>query len=207
MFERFTDLARQVVVQAQEEARFFNHNYIGSEHLLLGLLRVESGEAFKALEALGVTSERAREVAEEILGQGKPDAQTHMPFTPRAKKVLEWSLRVALRLDHSYIGSEHILLALLENGGGGVAMQIFARLETDTELLHEDMMARLGFIPAIPTTVLVLDLANFGLGKRYEKLRLLMTELGTDHPECELELARCLEAVSRRLRKELAVQD
>ena len=114
MFERFTDRARRVVVLAQEEARILDHNYIGTEHILLGLLQEGEGVAAKALESLGISLEAVRQQVEEIIGQGQQAPSGHIPFTPRAKKVLELSLREALQLGHNYIGTEHILLALLE---------------------------------------------------------------------------------------------
>jgi ATP-dependent Clp protease ATP-binding subunit ClpC len=114
MFERFTDRARRVVVLAQEEARMLNHNYIGTEHILLGLIHEGEGVAAKALESLGISLEAVRQQVEEIIGQGQQAPSGHIPFTPRAKKVLELTFREALRLGHNYIGTEHILLALLE---------------------------------------------------------------------------------------------
>ena len=117
MFERFTDRARRVVVLAQEEARMLNHNYIGTEHILLGLIHEGEGVAAKALESLGIALEGVRAQVEEIIGQGQQSPSGHIPFTPRAKKVLELSLREALQLGHNYIGTEHILLALLELDG------------------------------------------------------------------------------------------
>ena len=120
MFERFTDRARRVVVLAQEEARMLNHNYIGTEHLLLGLIHEGEGVAAKALDSMGITLTGAREQVQDIIGPGQQAPSGHIPFTPRAKKVLELSLREALQLGHNYIGTEHILLALLEfeNGDG-----------------------------------------------------------------------------------------
>src|SRR5437899_1639275 len=118
MFERFTDRARRVVVLAQEEARMLNHNYIGTEHILLGLIHEGEGVAAKALESLGISLEGVRQQVEEIIGQGQQAPSGHIPFTPRAKKVLELSLREALQLGHNYIGTEHILLGLIREGEG-----------------------------------------------------------------------------------------
>src|SRR6266851_1874809 len=118
MFERFTDRARRVVVLAQEEARMLNHNYIGTEHILLGLIHEGEGVAAKALESLGISLEAVRQQVEEIIGQGQQAPSGHIPFTPRAKKVLELSLREARRLGHNYIGTEHILLGLIHEGDG-----------------------------------------------------------------------------------------
>jgi ATP-dependent Clp protease ATP-binding subunit ClpC len=121
MFERFTDRARRVVVLAQEEAKMLNHNYIGTEHILLGLIHEGEGVAAKALESMGISLDAVREQVQDIIGQGQQQPTGHIPFTPRAKKVLELSLREALQLGHNYIGTEHILLALLElEAGAGV---------------------------------------------------------------------------------------
>jgi hypothetical protein len=127
MFERFTDRARRVVVLAQEEARLLNHNYIGTEHILLGLIHEGEGVAAKALESLGISLEAVRAQVEEIIGQGQSAPTGHIPFTPRAKKVLELSLREALQLGHNYIGTEHILLGLIREGEG-VAAQLLVKL-------------------------------------------------------------------------------
>ncbi len=126
MFERFTDRARRVVVLAQEEAIGLNHNYIGTEHILLGLLRQEDGVAARALVSLGVSLDEARLKVEGIIGRGQDTPSGHVPFTPRSKKVLELSLREALTLGHNYIGTEHILLGLLQEGEG-VAAQILVQ--------------------------------------------------------------------------------
>jgi ATP-dependent Clp protease ATP-binding subunit ClpC len=123
MFERFTDRARRVVVLAQEEARLLDHNYIGTEHLLLGLLREGQGVAAEALEALGVDLAEVRSRVEGMIGRGQHEQSGHIPFTPRAKKVLEMSLREAMNLGHDDIGTEHILLGLAREGQG-VAAQV-----------------------------------------------------------------------------------
>jgi ATP-dependent Clp protease ATP-binding subunit ClpC len=130
MFERFTDRARRVVVLAQEEARMLNHNYIGTEHILLGLIHEGEGVAAKALESLNISLEAVRSQVEEIIGQGQAAPTGHIPFTPRAKKVLELSLREALQLGHNYIGTEHILLGLIREGEG-VAAQVLQKLGAD----------------------------------------------------------------------------
>src|SRR5690554_6865551 len=130
MFERFTDRARRVVVLAQEEARMLNHNYIGTEHILLGLIHEGEGVAAKALESLGISLEAVRDQVQEIIGQGQQAPSGHIPFTPRAKKVLELSLREALQLGHNYIGTEHILLGLIREGEG-VAAQVLGKLGAD----------------------------------------------------------------------------
>jgi ATP-dependent Clp protease ATP-binding subunit ClpC len=130
MFERFTDRARRVVVLSQEEARRFSHNYIGSEHILLGLMREEGGVASQALESLGLTVDAVQKCVEDVVGRGSESPGGHIPFTPRAKKVLELALREALQLGHNYIGTEHLLLGLLREGEG-VAMQILFKLNVD----------------------------------------------------------------------------
>jgi hypothetical protein len=127
MFERFTDRARRVVVLAQEEARLLNHNYIGTEHILLGLIHEGEGVAAKALESLGISLEAVRAQVEQIIGRGEETPSGHIPFTPRTKKVLELSLREALQLGHNYIGTEHILLGLIREGQG-VAAQVLVKL-------------------------------------------------------------------------------
>jgi ATP-dependent Clp protease ATP-binding subunit ClpC len=127
MFERFTESARRVVVLAQEEARMLDHNYIGTEHILLGLIHEGDGVAARVIESKGLTLEAAREQVEAMIGRGSAAPTGHIPFTPRAKKVLELSLREALELNMSYIGTEHILLGLIREGHG-VGAQILERL-------------------------------------------------------------------------------
>ena len=136
VFERFTDRARRVVVLAQEEARLLNHNYIGTEHILLGLIHEGEGVAAKALESLGISLEAVRSQVEEIIGQGGSSPSGHIPFTPRAKKVLELSLREALQLGHNYIGTEHILLGLIREGEG-VAAQVLVKLGADLSRVRQ----------------------------------------------------------------------
>ncbi len=139
MFERFTDRARRVVVLAQEEARLLNHNYIGTEHILLGLLNEGEGIAAKALESLGINLSAVREQVVEIIGQGQQAPTGHIPFTPRAKKVLELSLREALQLGHNYIGTEHILLGLIREGEG-VAAQVLQKLGAELQKVRQTVI-------------------------------------------------------------------
>jgi ATP-dependent Clp protease ATP-binding subunit ClpC len=139
VFERFTDRARRVVVLAQEEARLLNHNYIGTEHILLGLIHEGEGVAAKALESLGISLEAVRNQVEEIIGQGGSSPSGHIPFTPRAKKVLELSLREALQLGHNYIGTEHILLGLIREGEG-VAAQVLVKLGADLSRVRQQVI-------------------------------------------------------------------
>jgi len=166
MFERFTDRARRVVVLAQEEARMLNHNYIGTEHILLGLIHEGEGVAAKALESLGISLDAVRQQVEEIIGQGQQAPSGHIPFTPRAKKVLELSLREALQLGHNYIGTEHILLGLIREGEG-VAAQVLVKLGADLNKVRQQVIQLLnGYqskepagtaAESTPSTSLVLD--------------------------------------------------
>jgi ATP-dependent Clp protease ATP-binding subunit ClpC len=143
MFERFTDRARRVVVLAQEEARMLDHNYIGTEHILLGLSHEGEGVAAKALESLGIRLEAVRQQVEEIIGRGQHAPSGHIPFTPRAKKVLELSLREALQLSHNYIGTEHILLGLIREGDG-VAARVLVRLGADLNRVRQQVIQLVG---------------------------------------------------------------
>ena len=168
MFECFTDRARRVVVLAQEEARMLNHNYIGTEHILLGLIHEGEGVAAKGLESLGISLEGVRAQVEEIIGQGQQAPSGHIPFTPRAKKVLELSLREALQLGHNYIGTEHILLGLIREGEG-VAAQVLVKLGADLNRVRQQVIQLLsgyqgkeavasgGPAEGTPSTSLVLD--------------------------------------------------
>src|SRR5690554_584508 len=139
MFERFTDRARRVVVLAQEEARMLNHNYIGTEHILLGLIHEGEGVAAKALESLSISLDAVRQQVQEIIGEGQQAPSGHIPFTPRAKKVLELSLREALQLGHNYIGTEHILLGLIREGEG-VAAQVLNKLGADLNRVRQQVI-------------------------------------------------------------------
>ena len=139
MFEQFTDRARRVIVLAQEEARLLNHNYIGTEHLLLGLVREGEGVAATALELLGIRLEALRSQVEQIIGRGQQAPSGHIPFTPRAKTVLELSLREALQLGHDYIGTEHILLGLIREGQG-VAAQVLVNLGADLSRARQQVL-------------------------------------------------------------------
>jgi ATP-dependent Clp protease ATP-binding subunit ClpC len=204
MFERFTDRARRVVVLAQEEARMLNHNYIGTEHILLGLIHEGEGVAAKALESLGISLEAVRQQVEEIIGQGQQAPSGHIPFTPRAKKVLELSLREALQLGHNYIGTEHILLGLIREGDG-VAAQVLVKLGADLnrvrqqviQLLHgyqgkEPASAPGGGAESAPSTSLVLDQfgRNLTQGAREGKLDPVIGR--------EKEIERVMQVLSRR---------
>jgi ATP-dependent Clp protease ATP-binding subunit ClpC len=203
MFERFTDRARRVVVLAQEEARMLNHNYIGTEHILLGLIHEGEGVAAKALESLGISLEGVRQQVEEIIGQGQQAPSGHIPFTPRAKKVLELSLREALQLGHNYIGTEHILLGLIREGEG-VAAQVLVKLGADLNRVRQQVIQLLsgyqGKEPAAagaagegtPSTSLVLDQfgRNLTQGARESKLDPVIGR--------EKEIERVMQVLSRR---------
>ncbi|HEX5495941.1 MAG TPA: Clp protease N-terminal domain-containing protein, partial [Mycobacteriales bacterium] len=201
MFERFTDRARRVVVLAQEEARMLNHNYIGTEHILLGLIHEGEGVAAKALESLGISLEGVRQQVEEIIGQGQQAPSGHIPFTPRAKKVLELSLREALQLGHNYIGTEHILLGLIREGEG-VAAQVLVKLGADLNRVRQQVIQLLsgyqGKEPAgtasegTPSTSLVLDQfgRNLTQAAREQKLDPVIGR--------EKEIERLMQVLSRR---------
>ena len=149
MFERFTEGARQVMVLAQEEAGALNHNYIGTEHLLLALIHEGEGVAAKALESLNISLDAAVQQVEEIIGPGQAPPTGHIPFTPRAKNVLELSFREALRLGHNHIGTEHLLLGLVREGEG-VAAQILWRLGADMNRVGQTVIELLpGYRPGM----------------------------------------------------------
>ncbi len=204
MFERFTDRARRVVVLAQEEARLLNHNYIGTEHILLGLIHEGEGVAAKALEQLGISLEAVRTQVEEIIGQGGSSPSGHIPFTPRAKKVLELSLREALQLGHNYIGTEHILLGLIREGEG-VAAQVLVKLGADLSRVRQQVIQLLsGYAgkegapaggpsgEATPTGSLVLD--QFGRNlTQLAREKKLDPVIGR-----EREIERVMQVLSRR---------
>ncbi|HZM29652.1 MAG TPA: Clp protease N-terminal domain-containing protein [Acidimicrobiales bacterium] len=152
MFERFTDRARRIVVLAQEESRALDHNYIGTEHILLGLLRVGEGPAYAALAAEGVELDAARAKVLEHVGRGEGPPGHHIPFTPRAKKVLELSLREALQLADNFIGTEHILLGLLREGEG-LACQIMVELGADLPAVRARLMTVIGRSAMMPPEV------------------------------------------------------
>jgi ATP-dependent Clp protease ATP-binding subunit ClpC len=139
MFERFTDRARRVVVEAQHEARALGHDYIGSEHLLLGLISEGHGVGAKALESLGISAEALRAGVAEIVRPGQQSQSAHIPFTPRAKQVLRLALAEALHLGHNYIGTEHLLLALIQEHDG-VAGQVLAAAGADLERVRAEVV-------------------------------------------------------------------
>ncbi len=148
MFERFTDRARRVVVLAQEEARLLNHNYIGTEHILLGLIHEGEGVAFKALQSLNVSLTGCRLQVETIVGRGSSSVSGHLPFTPRCRTVLELGLREALQLGHNYIGTEHILLGLVREGDG-IGMKILGSV-VDGEQVRQAVIKQLSSYSPAP---------------------------------------------------------
>ena len=139
MFGRFTDRARQAILLAQEEARMLNHDYIGTEHILLGLIHEGEGVAAKVLESLGISLAAVRQQVEEIIGPGQQAPSGHIPFTPRAKEVLELAQREARALGHDYMGTEHILLGLIREGGG-VAAQVLVKLGADLNRVRQQVI-------------------------------------------------------------------
>lgn len=143
MFERFTERARQVCVLSQDEARALKHNYIGTEHLLLGLLREEEGLGARTLGDLDVTVDEVRRRIREIVGEGDEVTTGQIPFTPRAKKVLELALREAMSLGHNYIGTEHVLLGLVRENGDGIAMKILHELDLDADKIRNEIIRKL----------------------------------------------------------------
>ncbi len=205
MFERFTDRARRVVVLAQEEARMLNHNYIGTEHILLGLIHEGEGVAAKSLESLGISLEGVRSQVEEIIGQGQQAPSGHIPFTPRAKKVLELSLREALQLGHNYIGTEHILLGLIREGEG-VAAQVLVKLGADLNRVRQQVIQLLsGYQGKEPA-----EAATGGRGEGTPSTSLVLDQFGRNLTQAardskldpvigrEKEIERVMQVLSRR---------
>ena len=187
LFARFTKPARQVLVGAQEEARLLSHDHIGTEHILLGLLRERDGVAARSLESCGVSIEAVRVQVEEIVGRGQGSPAGHIPFTPRSKKVLELSLREALQLGHNYIGTEHILLGLIREGEG-VAAQVLVKLGADLPGVREQVLERVEEGPRVTAERKELLLDELGsvfdenerLQTEVQRLRDLLREHGID---------------------------
>src|SRR5205809_955148 len=175
MFGRFTDRARRVVVLAQEEARMLNHNYIGTEHILLGLIHEGEGVAAKALESLGSSLEGVRQHVEEIIGRGEAAPSGHIPFTPRAKKVLELSLREALQLGHNYIGTEHILLGLIREEEG-VAAQVLERLGLTLDRIRQEVVGLVSGVEGSPGAYVSAEEPRKRVGPRCPRCRTVIAE-------------------------------
>jgi ATP-dependent Clp protease ATP-binding subunit ClpC len=192
MFERFTERARRVVVHAQEEARDLNHGYIGTEHLLLGLMREPESVAAQALRELEIGQDAVRERVVEIIGRGSEEPSGHIPFTPRAKKVLELSLREALQLSHNYIGTEHILLGLVREGHG-VAATVLTGLGGDLSRVRDKVIelapagtgearAEAGTVRVVGSSVQLEDIMD-RLDTIARRLAAVERHLGIEHGE------------------------
>lgn len=184
MFERYTDRARRVVVLAQEDARQLAHNYIGTEHILLGLVHEGDGVAGQVLDKLGITRKHIQTRVEEVIGRGTDRPCGHIPFTPRAKKVLELSLREALQLGHNYIGTEHILLALIREGEG-VGAQTLAWLGADLKETRQKVIAVLTGYDGKPASAA----AGSGLAANLERLEGMLAAVQTVVKQIRVELS------------------
>jgi ATP-dependent Clp protease ATP-binding subunit ClpA len=210
MFERFTDRGRRVVVLAQEEARLLNHDYIGTEHLLLGLVGESQSVATMALESLGISLEAVRSQVEERIGRGAEKPVGHIPFTPRAKKVLELSLREALALKHKHIGTEHILLALICEGEG-VAAQVLVRLGADRDRVRQQVIQLLsgyaGSVQADARTRLVRMTVPTDIRETEEQLVQVRGEKEAAIDANDYERAAVLRDQERQLRRRLAERE
>jgi ATP-dependent Clp protease ATP-binding subunit ClpC len=176
MFERFTDRARRSVVLSQEEARSQDHNYIGTEHMLLGLLAEDVGVAARALKASGLTIEAARLAVVELIGPGSAPSSGHIPYTPRSKKVLELALRESLQLGHNYIGTEHLLLALLREGEG-MGAQVIAKLGADLNGVRMAVLKILRDEPRVSVTLNATDLRVSSVDPELRAMRLMIEAL------------------------------
>jgi len=192
MFERFTERARRVVVLAQEESRLLGHNYIGTEHLLLGLLAEQEGVAARALESLDITLDAAREQVREIIGPGQQEVRGHIPFTPRAKKILELSLREALKLGSEVISTEHLLLGLVDEGAG-VGAQILERLGAPAPAVREAVIILAEAEPEVAPPRSEAGVRSFPQGVR------LPVEALTEFRQLIASIDRRLAAIERHL--------
>jgi ATP-dependent Clp protease ATP-binding subunit ClpA len=210
VFERFTDRARRVVVLAQEEARLLNHDYIGTEHLALGLVSESQSLAAIALESLGISLEAVRAQVEEIIGQGQSAPTGHIPFTPRAKKVLELSLREALQLGCNYIGTEHILLGLIREREG-VAAQVLVRLGADRDRVRHQVIQLLsgyaGAVEADARTRLVRMTVPTDIRENEEQLAQVRKEKEDAINADDFERAAALRDQERQLLRRLAERE
>ena len=211
MFERFTDRARRVVVLAQEEARMLDHNYIGTEHILLGLIHEGEGVAAEALETMGISLAAVRREVTEIIGRGKQPPSGHIPFTPRAKTVLELSLKEALQLGHNHIGTEHILLGLVREGDG-VAAQVLVKMGADLNRVRQQVVQLLhGRVGDEPVTVAFAEGTMMeDIGRRLAaidgRLAAIERHLGIEEEPLRKELRKLEEEIVRvRKQKEAAI--
>jgi ATP-dependent Clp protease ATP-binding subunit ClpA len=203
MFERFTDRARRVVVLAQEEARMLDHNYIGAEHILLGVIHEGQGQGARALTELGVSLSEVRQQIEELIGRGQQAPSGHIPFTPRTKKVLELSLREALQLGHNYIGTEHITLAILREGEN-VAAQVLVRTGVDLNQVRLQVIKLLGPGPEGEAAAAEEGAASPERGPRPREIRLARNPVRYDVLLAEVrtslaDMAERLTAIERHL--------
>jgi ATP-dependent Clp protease ATP-binding subunit ClpA len=197
VFERFTDRARKSVVWAQEEARALNHPHIGTEHLLLGLIREGEGVGARALDASGLTTERARALVEQRVGRGTEPPRGHMPFTPRAKSVLEMALREALKLEHDYIGTEHVLLGLIREGEGVAAQILMSEIDGGLDHVRENVVEILaGALPSRGAQGERIETIRQVLAEREARGRSAFTTLGAASSE---DIVKRLEAIEARL--------
>jgi ATP-dependent Clp protease ATP-binding subunit ClpA len=194
MFERFSDRARRVVVLAQEEARRLNHNYIGTEHLLLALVHEGEGVAAQALESLGITLAAARQQVEQIVGRGQEGPRGHIPFTPRAKNVLEFSVREASQLGHAYVGTEHLLLGLIREGDGK-GVQVLTDLAVDPNQVRQRVIQ-----------VLHRNQGGDRLTSLEARVSALERRVGTTAPDLR-DLEREIDQVRREKEAAIAAQD
>jgi ATP-dependent Clp protease ATP-binding subunit ClpC len=210
VFERFTDRARRVIVYAQEEARLLSHDYVGTEHLLLGLVHDGQGVAAKALESLGIRLEAVRVQVEAIIGRGQRAPSGHVPFTPRAKKVLELSLREAKQLGHNYIGTEHLLLGLIREGEG-VAAQVLLTLSGDLSRVRQQVLQLLsgyaGGVQAAARTRLVRMAVPEDLREAEEQLSQVRREKEAAIEAEELDRAGALRDHERQLAAQVAERE
>jgi ATP-dependent Clp protease ATP-binding subunit ClpC len=210
VFERFTDRARRVIVYAQEEARLLSHDYVGTEHLLLGLVHDGQGVAAKALESLGIRLEAVRVQVEAIIGRGQRAPSGHVPFTPRAKKVLELSLREAKQLGHNYIGTEHLLLGLIREGEG-VAAQVLLTLSGDLRRVRQEVLQLLsgyaGGVQAAARTRLVRMAVPDDLREAEEQLSQVRREKEAAVEAEELDRAGALRDQERQLAAQVAERE
>src|ERR687898_951873 len=200
MFERFTERARQVVVLAQEEARTLKHNYIGTEHILLGLLREEEGLAARVLESLDITVERVRAQVVRIVGSGEEVTSGQIPFTPRAKKVLELALREALSLGHNYIGTEHILLGLVRENEIERIMQILSRrTKNNPVLIGEPGVGKTAVVEGLAQRITNADVPELLKGKQIYTLDLAALVAGSKYRgEFEERLKKVMKEITQR---------
>jgi len=200
VFERFTDRARRVVVLAQEEARMLNHDYIGTEHILLGLIHEGDGIAYRALSEMGISLTVVRGAIQQIIGEGQRAPTGHIPFTPRAKKVLELSLREALQLGHNYIGTEHILLGLVREGEG-VAAQVLQKYGASMDRVRQAVISLLSGYAGVQAAAATGEVETSALMSEVVPADALVSgESAPTCPNCRSPLAETLAAKTLKLK-------